>query len=154
MSAQERLKKLEVVLPPAPKAMGVYRPLLLVGSLAYTAGHGPLCADGTLMTGRVGSEVDVQGGYQAARQTGLAILATLQEGLGSLDRVQRLIKLFGLVNCTADFTDHPSVINGCSELFREVFGPEAGVGVRSAVGAASLPAGMTTEIEAIFEIGS
>jgi enamine deaminase RidA (YjgF/YER057c/UK114 family) len=152
MSAEARLKELKLELPPAPKAMGVYRPLVVVGSLAYLSGHGPLQADKSLITGRVGETLDAAAGKAAARQTGLAILATLREGLGSLDRVKRLIKTLGLVNCTADFDQQPAVINGFSELMVEVFGPEAGVGARSAVGATSLPASMAVEVEAIFEI--
>lgn len=152
MGAEARVEELDLQLPPAPKAMGVYRPLVIVGSLASTSGHGPLCADGSLITGRVGADWDIEGGYQAARQTGLAILSTLRSELGSLDRVTRVVKVFGMVACTPEFTDLPSVINGCSELFRDVFGAECGVGARSAVGMTSLPAGMTTEIEAVFEI--
>ncbi len=152
MSADKRIEELGLELPPPPTAMGVYKPLQITGSLAYTAGHVPLKTDGSLITGRVGNEIDLQGGYDAARQTGLAILATLRSELGSLDRVRRLIKLLGMVNCTPEFTDHPAVINGCSELFRDVFGPEAGVAARSAVGMGSLPGGIPIEIEAIFEL--
>jgi len=148
----KRIQELGLELPPAAKPSGVYRTVVLVDSLAYVSGHGPLCADGSLLQGRVGDEVDQQAGFQAARQTGLAMLATLKAELGSLDRVRRVVKLFGMVNSTTDFSDHPLVINGCSELFRDVFGQEAGIGARSAVGMSSLPAGITTEIEAIFEI--
>jgi enamine deaminase RidA (YjgF/YER057c/UK114 family) len=105
-----------------------------------------------MMSGRVGLEVDQQAGYDAARQTGLAILATLRASLGSLDRVKRVIKLLGMVNCTPDFTQQPAVINGCSELFAQVFGSDEGVGARSAVGMGSLPGNISVEIEAIFEL--
>ncbi len=105
-----------------------------------------------MITGCVGRELDQQAGYNAARQTGLTILATLKRDLGSLDRIVRVVKLFGMVWCTDDFTQHPAVINGCSELYRDVFGEEAGVGARSAVGMNSLPLGVTVEIEGIFEI--
>ena len=152
MSAEVRFSKLELKLPPAPKAMGVYKPIVVFGKTAYLSGHGPLNDDGSLMTGRVGEDTDVEGGRAAARQTALALLATLRSHLGSLDRVRRVVKVLGLVNCTPDFADHPLVINGCSELLRDVFGEEAGVGARSAIGAGSLPGGITTEIEAIFEI--
>lgn len=152
MSAEARLKELGLELPPAPKAMGVYKPVVVTGNLAYLSGHGPLQNDGTLITGRVGSETDLEGGVAAARQTGLAMLATLRAHLGSLDRVKCVVKSLGMVNCTPDFTDHPLVINGYSELLRDVFGPDAGVGARSAVGMGSLPGNITTEIEAIFEI--
>lgn len=153
MSAEARLQEFKLELPPAPKPAGVYKPTVIVGNLCYVSGHGPLKPDGTLMTGRVGSDVDQQAGYAAARQTGLAILATLRASLGSLDRVQRVIKVLGMVNATPDFTQHPAVINGCSELFSQVFGADHGVGTRSAVGMGSLPGNITVEIEAIFEIG-
>lgn len=152
MSAEKKLLELGLELPPAPAPAGVYQPIVIQGNLAYVSGHGPLLPDKTLLTGRVGADVDLEGGKRAARQTGLAILATLRKKLGSLDRVQRLIKSLGMVNCTPDFTEHPAVINGYSELMREVFGPEPGVGARSAVGMGSLPGNISVEIEAIFEI--
>ena len=152
MSAEKRLIELKLELPPAPKPMGVYKPLVVVGSMAYVSGHGPLKADKTLLTGRVGAGVSLDEGKAAARQVGLAILATLRDGLGSLDRVKRLVKLLGLVNCSADFYEQPKVINGCSELFADVFGAENGVGARSAVGANALPGNISVEIEAIFEL--
>jgi len=152
MSFQTQFETLNLELPPAPKAIGLYKPLITVGNLVYTSGHGPLKADKTLITGRVGGDMTVDEGYAAARQTGLATLATLIESLGSLDRVVRLVKTFGLVQATPELTEHPAVINGFSELMREVFGDEAGVAARSAVGAASLPAGMAVEVEAVFEI--
>jgi enamine deaminase RidA (YjgF/YER057c/UK114 family) len=104
------------------------------------------------MTGRVGAELNTAAGALAARQVGLAILATLRSELGSLDRVERVIKVLGMVNATPDFRDHPSVINGCSELFVGIWGPERGIGARSAVGMASLPNNIAVEIEAIFEL--
>jgi enamine deaminase RidA (YjgF/YER057c/UK114 family) len=152
MSAEARVVELKLDLPPAPKPVAVYKPLVIAGNMAYVSGHGPLKSDKTLMTGRVGAEVDLEAGKAAARQTGLAILATLRAHLGSLDRVSRVIKVLGMVNCTPDFRDHPSVINGCSELFAEVFGAENGIGARSAVGMGSLPGNIAVEIEAIFEI--
>jgi enamine deaminase RidA (YjgF/YER057c/UK114 family) len=152
MSAEKRIVDLKLELPPAPKPVAVYKPMVLVGNMAYVSGHGPLKADKTMITGRVGKELDWQAGKIAARQVGLAILATLRAHLGSLDRVKRLIKVLGMVNSTADFKDHPQVINGCSELFVEVFGPENGIGARSAVGMGSLPGNIAVEIEAIFEI--
>jgi enamine deaminase RidA (YjgF/YER057c/UK114 family) len=152
MGFEARLAELTLALPPAPKPVGVYRPLIVVENLAYLSGHGPLQSDGSLLVGCVGRDVDQAAGYAAARQTGLAMLATLRRGLGSLDRVRRVIKVFGMVNCVPDFQQHPAVINGCSELFAEVFGAEQGVGARSAIGVVSLPAGMTVEIEAVFEV--
>ena len=138
MSADAKIAELGLELPPAPKPMGVYKPLVIAGNMAYVSGHGPLKSDKTLITGRVGGDIDKQAGYDAARQTGLAILATLQAGLGSLDRVKRVIKVLGMVNSTPDFGEQPAVINGCSELFAKVWGEDAGVGARSAVGMGAL----------------
>lgn len=151
MSADAKIAELNLELPPAPKPAGVYKPIVEVGNMVYVSGHGPLLPDKTLMAGKVGSEVDQDYAYKAARQTGLAILATLKAHLGSLDRVKRTIKVLGMVNAAPDFQNHPAVINGCSELFRDVFG-EDGVGARSAVGMGSLPGNITTEVEVIFEI--
>jgi len=150
MSADQIAAKLQ--LPPAPKPAGVYQPVVISGKMAYVSGHGPLRTDGTLIEGKVGVDLDQQAGYDAARQTGLAILATLKSALGSLDKVQRVVKVLGMVNCPAEFQQHPAVINGCSELFAEVWGPDAGVGARSAVGMGSLPSNIAVEIEAIFEL--
>ncbi len=152
MSVEAKLKELNWELPPAPKAQGVYKPVLIVGDLAYVSGHGPLKSDKTMMVGRVGSEVDQQAGYEAARQTALAVIASLRDHLGSLDRVVRLVKTLGMVNATPDFTAHPAVINGFSDVFKELLGPDHGVGARSAVGMGSLPGNITVEVEAIFQI--
>ena len=152
MSAESQIAKLKLELPPAPKPAGVYKPVVLAGNMAYVSGHGPLKPDKTVITGRVGADLDLQAGKLAARQVGLAILATVRGELGSLDRVKRVIKVLGMVNATPEFRDHPAVINGCSELFAEVFGPDNGVGARSAVGMNSLPGNIAVEIEAIFEI--
>lgn len=152
MSHEQRFTALNLELPPAPKAIGLYRPILVVDNLAYLSGHGPLMPDGTLTTGRVGDDLDVEAGYQAARQTGLAVLATLKDHCGSLDRVKRLVKTFGLVQTTLDCTEQPAVINGFSELMRDVFGEACGIAARSAVGAASLPGGWAVEIETVFEL--
>ena len=152
MNAETRLVELKLELPPAPKPVAVYKPLVIVGNLAYVSGHGPLKPDKTLITGRVGADLNLDAGKLAARQVGLTILATLRDQLGSLNRVKRLIKVLGMVNSTPDFLDHPKVINGCSELFAEVFGQDNGIGARSAVGMGSLPGNIAVEIEAIFEI--
>jgi len=151
-SPQARIAALGLQLPPVGKPAGAYKPCLVVGSLAHVSGHLPFQADGTLLKGRVGVDLDPDAGKAAARLVGLAILATLVHHLGSLDRVGRVVRLMGLVNCPADFTQHPHVINGCSELLAEVWGPEKGVGVRSAFGAGSLPLGVPVEIEASFEL--
>lgn len=152
MSAESRIAELELQLPPAPQAIGLYRPLVMVDNLAYLSGHLPLLPDGSLICGRLGDDLDNDAGYQAARQTGLAVLATLKAHCGTLDRVRRLVKTVGLVNCTPDFVDQPAVINGFSELMKEVFGDNAGSAARSAVGAVALPAGVAVEIETIFEL--
>ncbi len=152
MSNETRIAELKLEVPPAPKPVAVYKPLVVAGNMAYVSGHGPLKPDKTLITGRVGADLDLTAAKDAARQTGLAILATLREQLGSLDRVKRVIKVLGMVNSTPQFGEHPAVINGCSELFVEVFGREHGIGARSAVGMGSLPGNIAVEIEAIFEI--
>ena len=152
MSAEAKLQALGLELPAAPPKGGVYKPVVIVGNLAYVSGHGPFCSDGSYLTGRVGADLDLNEGEAAAKQTALALLATLKQELGSLDRVKRVIKLLGMVNSTPEFGDHPKVINGCSELFAQVWGDEAGIGARSAVGMGSLPGGIAVEIEGIFEI--
>jgi len=152
MSHEARLAALNVTLPAAPPLGGVYQPIVIVGTLAYVSGHGPMRPDGSKITGVVGRDLDLAGGYDAARQVGLTILATLRAQLGSLDRVQRVVKTFGMVNSAPDFYDHPRVINGYSELFAEVFGPVDGVGARSAVGMGPLPGNIAVEIEVILEL--
>ncbi|MCB1224253.1 MAG: RidA family protein [Verrucomicrobiales bacterium] len=139
-------------LPPPPPKGGVYQTVVIVGKTAYVSGHGPYLGEAGYMSGKVGAELTLEEGQKAARQTGLSILSSLQAELGSLDRVKRVIKLLGMVNCPHDFTQHPQVINGCSELFAEVWGPENGVGARSAVGMGSLPGNIPVEIEGIFEL--
>ena len=151
MGAEARLVELKLELPPAPKPVATYVTAIRHGDLVYVSGHGPYRADGTLIIGKLGADMDVAGGQAAARQTGLAILATMRAYLGSLDKVARLIKSLGMVNATPEFTDHPKVINGYSDLMKEVFG-DAGVGTRSAVGMGGLPAGIAVEIEAIFQV--
>jgi enamine deaminase RidA (YjgF/YER057c/UK114 family) len=152
MGAEARVKELGLELPAAAKPAGVYKPLVIVGNLAYSSGHVSIRADGSRIVGKVGADLTLEEGQGAARHAALAILATLRAGLGSLDRVKRVVKTLGFVNATSDFKDHPAVINGCSELFKQVFGEDAGVGARSALGAGSLPLGTAVEVEAIFEI--
>ena len=152
MSADAKIEELGLELPPAPKPGGVYKPIVISGNMCYVSGHGPLRPDGTMFTGRVGDDVDLEYGYQSARQTGLAILATLKANLGSLDRINQVVKTLGMVNCSPDFGEQPKVINGYSDLLAEVFGPDNGVGARSAVGMGALPGNITTEIEVIFEL--
>jgi len=134
-------------MPPA----GLYVSAVISGGLLHVGGHGPVAADGSMITGKVGTDVDLDSAKHAARLTGLQLLAAARVELGSLDRITRVVKVFGMVNCAPGFTNTPAVINGCSELFHEVFG-EAGVHTRSAVGMAELPFDIATEIETIFEI--
>ncbi len=154
MSAEARIQELNLELPPAPPKGGVYKPVVVIGNTAYVSGHGPYLPNGSYMTGKVGHDLTVEDGHHAARQTGLAILATLKAELGSLDRVKRVIKLLGMVNSTDEFASHPQVINGCSELFAEVWGDDHGVGARSAVGLIALPGHIAVEIEGIFELNA
>jgi enamine deaminase RidA (YjgF/YER057c/UK114 family) len=151
MGAEARLAELKLELPPAPKPVATYVTALRHGDLLYVSGHGPLRSDGTMITGRLGDNLDVAEGQAAARQTGLAVLATMKTNLGSLDKVVRLVKTLGMVNSTPEFGEQPKVINGFSDLMKDVFG-DAGVGARSAVGMGALPGGIAVEIEAIFQV--
>jgi enamine deaminase RidA (YjgF/YER057c/UK114 family) len=151
-SADENFKALGLELPPAPTPIGVYVPILLDGRHCYVSGHGPLLANRSLIRGRIGVDLDAEQGKLAARQVGLAILSTLQNKLGSLDKIKRVIKVLGMVNADPSFEKHPFIINGCSELFAQVWGTENGIGVRSAIGMGSLPDNIPVEIEAIFEL--
>jgi enamine deaminase RidA (YjgF/YER057c/UK114 family) len=150
----KRFEKSGLSLPPAPKPLGVYKPFLVVGNLVYVSGHGTVKDDGTLILGRVGKDLTMEEGKAAAQQVGLAILATLKKNLGTFNRIKRVIKVLGMVNCIPEFERHPFVINGCSELFAKIWGEDNGVGVRSAVGMGSLPDNIPVEIEAIFELES
>jgi enamine deaminase RidA (YjgF/YER057c/UK114 family) len=151
MGAEARLAELKLILPPPPKPVATYRTAIRHGDLLYVSGHGPLNADGTLHTGKLGADLALEQGQAAARQTGLTILATIRDQLGSLDRVVRLVKALGMVNCTSDFADQPRVINGFSDLMVDVFG-DPGKGARSAVGMVALPGNIAVEIEAIFAV--
>lgn len=150
-SPSERVKALNLEFPPAPPPLGVYKPILVVDNFLYVSGQGPMQNDGTLIVGRVGHNMDQDAGKAAARQVGLTMLSTIQTHFGSLDQIKRVVKVLGMVNSDPDFTEHPYVINGFSELMAEVFGEENGIGVRSAVGMV-LPGGIPVEIEAMFEL--
>jgi len=153
MSAENRLKELDLTLPPPPSPTANYVSAVRTGSLLYLAGHGPLGADGKpILRGKVGGDLSWEQGYDAARQTALNCLATIRSELGSLDRVKRIVKVLGMVNATADFTKTPQVINGFSDLLIDVFGPTVGPHARSAVGMATLPQGIPVEIEVILEV--
>jgi enamine deaminase RidA (YjgF/YER057c/UK114 family) len=148
----ERFEQLKLTLPPAPKPIGVYKPFLIVDKFVYVSGHGTVKEDGTLIIGRIGEDLTQDEGKAAAQQVGLAILATLKKNLGSLNKIKRVIKVLGMVNCVQEFERHPYIINGCSELFAKVWGDDNGIGVRSAVGMGTLPDNIPVEIEAMFEL--
>jgi len=148
MTAEQRVKDLGLVLPPAPKPAGNYVPARIAGNLLFLSGVGPRGDDGSYMTGKVGAGVSTEQAYQAARLCGMSLLANMRAALGSLDRVDTVLKVLGMVNATPDFEDHPKVINGCTDLFAEIFGAN-GVPARSAVGMGSLPFNMSVEVEAI-----
>jgi enamine deaminase RidA (YjgF/YER057c/UK114 family) len=152
LTPDQRFEKLNLTLPPAPKPLGVYKPFLIVDKFVYVSGHGTVKNDGSLIIGRVGKDMNLEEGKAAAQQVGLAILATLKQNLGTLNRVKRVVKVLGMVNAVPEFERHPYVINGCSELFAKVWGDENGIGVRSAVGMGSLPDNIPVEIEAMFEL--
>ena len=150
---ETRLQELHLTLPAAPKPMAKYKTAVLAGNILYVSGHGPAkITDKTPVVGRVGADLTTEQAKESARAVGLNILSTVRHTLGSLDKIKRLVKTLGMVNCTADFKDQPLVINGFSELMAEVFGEDAGVGARSAVGMGSLPGNIPVEIECIFEV--
>jgi len=151
-NADEQFEKLGLTLPPAPAPKGVYKPYVIDGKYLYLSGHGPVQDDASLIIGRIGSDISPEEGKLAARQVGLTMLSTIKTNFGSLNKIKRVIKVLGMVNCTSDFLYHPGVINGCSELFAAVWGEENGIGTRSAVGFGSLPDNIPVEIEALFEL--
>lgn len=150
--AEQTFLRSGLSLPPAPSPVGVYKPYLIDGRHLYLSGHGPFKDNGQLIIGRIGKDLDMEQGKLAARQVGLAMLATIRSCTGSLNNIKRVIKILGMVNCVPEFEKHPYIINGCSELFRDIWGEENGVGVRSAVGFGSLPDNIPVEIEAMFEL--
>jgi enamine deaminase RidA (YjgF/YER057c/UK114 family) len=151
MSAEDRLKQLGIVLPKVPTPVANYVPYRLAGNLLFLSGQGPRDENGHNLTGKVGAEVTVEEAYKRARGIGLGLLATTRDALGSLDRVEAVLKVLGMVNAVPEFKDHPKVINGCSDLFVEVLG-EAGKHARSAVGMGSLPNQISVEIEAVLAV--
>jgi enamine deaminase RidA (YjgF/YER057c/UK114 family) len=152
-SPEARLKELNLTLPTPGRPMARYKMAVRSGNMLYVSGHGPAkISDSTPISGRCGQDLSVEQGKECARAVGLNILATVRDQLGSLDRVKRLVKTLGMVNSTPDFHQHPQVINGFSELMADVFGEDAGVGARSAVGMAALPTNIGVEIECIFEV--
>jgi enamine deaminase RidA (YjgF/YER057c/UK114 family) len=167
-SAEERVRQLKLELPPPFKTTNSLAPAVRVGDLLFVSGHGPASADGKRIVGRLGLDMgslpapgtfpgvgpgmDVKQGQAAARLAGLNILSTVRAELGSLDKVVRVVKTLGMVQATPDFTQHPQVVNGCTDLLVEVFGEKAGKGARSAVGMSSLPGGIPVEVEVIFQV--
>lgn len=150
-SISEKIKELDLELPPAPPPLGLYKPVLVIDNFLYVSGQGPLLPDGSLMMGRAGDDLDLEQAKAGARQVALTMLSTINTHFGEIDRIKRLVKTLGMVNSTPDFTDHPLVINGFSEVMAEIWGKENGIGVRSAVGMI-LPGGISVEIEAMFEL--
>jgi enamine deaminase RidA (YjgF/YER057c/UK114 family) len=151
MGAEARLKELGLVLPELQKPVANYLPYRLVGNVLYLAGQGPRDGNGRQLTGKLGADISVDEGYSRARLVGLGLLAAMRDALGSLDRVDFIVKLLGMVNATPDFNDSPKVINGCSDLFVEVFG-DAGRHARSAVGHVMLPNQISVEIEGVVAV--
>ena len=151
MSAEARLKERGIVLPSIPKPVANYLPYRLAGGMLYLSGQGPRDETGKQLTGKLGKDVSLEEGYRRARYVGLGLLACMRDALGSLDRVDYIVKLLGMVNAVPDFNDSPKVINGCSDLFVEVFG-DAGRHARSAVGNVMLPNQISVEIEGIVAV--
>ena len=148
---EEKIKKLGLELPPPPSAMGIYYPVVITGNHLYVSGQGPLLSNGELIKGKVGKDLSLEEGQVAARQVGLTMLSTIKAQIGDLDRIKRILKTLGMVNCFPEFEQHPQTINGFSQLMVDVFGEEHGKGARSAVGM-SLPANIAVEVEAVFEL--
>ena len=151
MNVEQNLEKLGLQLPNSAKPAGSYKPCVIVDNLAYISGQGPLLENGTFAQGVVGKDLTLETAQEHAQRCGLAILAALKSEIGDLNKVTQLVKLTGFVNCTNDFTQQPLVINGCSDLMKNVFG-EKGVHARAAVGVNSLPLGFSVEVEALFQI--
>lgn len=149
---EEKLASLNLVLPLLPTSKGIYKRCLVVGSLLYVSGHISIHTDSSPITGKLGKDLTEEEGKIAARQCGLAILSSIKDHFGDLTKIKRVVKILGMVNATPEYDKHPLVINGCSELFAQLWGEENGIGVRSAVGMGSLPGNVAVEIEAIFEI--
>ncbi|MDF4203666.1 RidA family protein [Maribacter sp. SA7] len=147
----ERIKELGLILPPAPPPAGLYKPVLVVDHFLYISGQGPMQNDGSLIVGRAGHDMTMEEAKVAARQVALTMFSTIQTHFGDIDKIKRIVKTLGMVNSTPDFGQQPLVINGFSELMADIFGPDNGVGVRSAVGMI-LPGGIPVEIEAHFEL--
>jgi enamine deaminase RidA (YjgF/YER057c/UK114 family) len=150
-NVESRIAELNLELPPVAKPAGLYKPVLIVDKMLYVSGQLPLKMDGTFISGRLGDSMSLEEGKSAARQVGLTMLSTIKSQIGDLNKIKRLVKTMGMVNCTPEFGQHPAVINGFSELMADIFGAENGIGVRSAVGV-FVPMNVAVEVEAIFEL--
>jgi enamine deaminase RidA (YjgF/YER057c/UK114 family) len=151
-SADDRIKESGLQLPPASKPIANYVKYVRTGNLIFLAGHGPTKADGTNIMGKVGKDLSIEQGYEAAKITALSLIATLKDALGGdLSKVKRIIKVNGYVNCLPDFTEQPKVINGCSDLLVQIFG-EKGKHARAAMGMVALPMNIAVEIEMVVEV--
>ena len=152
MSTEEKLEQLGYTLPILPTSKGIYKRCLVDGNHLYVSGHISVNTDGSSITGKLGKDLNEEQGKAAAKQCGLAILSSIKDHFGTLNKIKRVMKLLGMVNATPEYEKHPIVINGCSELFVELWGEDNGKGVRSAVGMGSLPGNVAVEIEAMFEL--
>jgi enamine deaminase RidA (YjgF/YER057c/UK114 family) len=152
MSIEKRLAELNLALPQSAPSKGIYKKCLVVGDLLYVSGHVSINNDGSLIKGKLGKDISDDEGKAAARQAGLAILSSIKEHFGNFDKIKRVVKLLGMVNCIPEYENQPVIINGCSELYVQLWGDDNGKGVRSAVGMGSLPGNVAVEIEAIFEL--
>jgi len=152
MSVEKKLAELNLSFPQSAPSKGIYKKCLVLDNLLYVSGHVALNSDGSLIKGKLGKDISDEDGKVAARQAGLAILGSIKEHFGNFDKIKRVVKLLGMVNCVPDYENHPIIINGCSELYVQLWGDDNGKGVRSAVGMGSLPGNVAVEIEAIFEL--
>jgi len=152
MSIEKRLAELNLALPQSAPSKGIYKKCLVVGDLLYVSGHVSINTDGSLIKGKLGKDISDDEGKAAARQAGLAILSSIKEHFGDFGKIKRVVKLLGMVNCIPEYENQPVIINGCSELYVQLWGDDNGKGVRSAVGMGSLPGNVAVEIEAIFEL--
>ena len=152
MPIEKKLAELNLTLPQSSPSKGIYKKCLVVETLLYVSGHVSTNSDGSLIKGKLGKDISDDEGKAAARQAGLAILSSIKEHFGNFNRIKRVVKLLGMVNCIPEYENQPVIINGCSELYVQLWGDDNGKGVRSAVGMGSLPGNAAVEIEAIFEL--
>ena len=152
MSVEKKLAELNLTFPQSAPSKGIYKKCLVVGNVVYVSGHVSINSDGSLIKGKLGKDISDEEGKTAARQAGLAILSSIKEHFGNFDKIKRVVKLLGMVNCVPEYENQPVIINGCSELYVQLWGDDNGKGVRSAVGMGSLPGNVAVEIEAIFEL--